>query len=361
MSASTLPALSVLASGLVTCLGFNGPASLAAMRAGVRHVRLTNLWDASAGEYVAAGKVDLPQWWPGAGKLADLVAPAIGECLKAATDATRTEARRIPLFLVLPRPDRPHLQARLDERLLEEIGFKLGLPLHPDSRLFPADRAATVSALVAARQWLSDSAEPYCVIAGVDSLIEPKLVDELLSRRRILSGDNSNGFSPGEAASAVLVGREGHGFADELQILGWGSGHEPATPDSEVPLRGDGLIEAIGQALQASGLSMQESHFRISDLNGEHDRFKEMTFAMLRYERHPRPLLNELWHPVEHVGEVGAAIGPLLLAVALHAGQRDYGVGSTALCTLSNDDGARACVVTRFRRLAGHLPAGSPR
>ncbi len=361
MSASTLPTLSVLASGLVTCLGFNGPASLAAMRAGVRHVRLTNLWDPFAGDYVAAGKVDLPQWSPGAGKLADLVAPAIGECFKAAMPATQTDARRIPLFLVLPRPDRPHLQARLDERLLGEIGFKLNLPVHAASRLFPADRAATVSALAAAQQWLVGNAEPYCVVAGVDSLIEPKLVDELLHRRRILSGGNSNGFSPGEAASAVLIGRDGHGFDSELQILGWGSGHEPATPESDVPLRGDGLIDAIGQALRVSGLSMQETHFRIADLNGEHDRFKEMTFAMLRYERQPRPLLNELWHPVEHVGEVGAAIGPLLLAVALHAGQRDYGVGSTALCTLSNDDGARACVVTRFRQPAGQPSTGSAR
>lgn len=352
---ATLPSISVLASGLVTCLGFNAPSSLAAMRAGIRNVRTTNLWDATVGEYVAAGKVDLPQWWPGAGKLAELVAPAISECLKAAEPVS---AREIPIFLVLPRTDRIHLQARLDARLLDDIAFRLNLPVHPASSLFTGDRAATVSTLAAAQQWLASQSAPYCVVAGVDSLIEPNLVQHLLERRRILSGNNSNGFSPGEAASAVLVGRDGHPFPDELEILGWGTGHESASPDSDEVLRGEGLIDAIGNALQASGISMPETHFRISDLNGEHDRFKEMTFAMLRYERQPRRHLNELWHPIEYIGEVGAAIGPMLLAVALHAGQKDYGVGPTALCTLSNDDGARGCIVTRYRHRAGRTGAG---
>lgn len=347
-SMPSLPSLSVLASGLVTCLGFNGPASLAAMRAGIRHVRTTNLWDPRAGDYIAAGKVDLPHWWPGLGKVVELVAPPIGECLRAALPV---ESGDIPIFLVLPRPDRPHLGVRLDERVLEALAFRLGLPVHPDSRLFPEDRAATVQALAAAQQYLATGRAPYCVIAGADSFIEPRWVDHLLEQRRILSGDASNGFSPGEAGSAVLVGRDGHPFDDELRLLGWGTGHESATPDSDVPLRGDGLIEAIGQALSASHLTLHETQFRISDLNGEHDRFKEMTFAMLRYERQPRALLNELWHPIEYIGEAGAALGPLLLAVALHAGRNDYGVGPTALCTLSNDDGARACIVTQYRSL----------
>ena len=43
------------------------------MRSGIRNVSEANLWDAETGEYLTAGKVALPQWWVGIGKLADLV------------------------------------------------------------------------------------------------------------------------------------------------------------------------------------------------------------------------------------------------------------------------------------------------
>lgn len=342
---AALPPISVLASGLVTCGGFNAPATLAALRAGVRAIRETNLWDATAGEYIAAGKVDLPQWWIGSGKWAELVAPAIAECLQAAAPVA---AQDIPVMLVLPTTDRPHLPAGVDARLLEEIAFRLDLRPHADSRVLCGDRVATVAALAEAQRWLAAHPGGRCVVAGVDSFIEPQLVQLLLKQRRVLSGDSTNGFSPAEAGAAVLVAGPGHGFPGELAVLGWGLGREAATPSSDEPLRGDGLIAAIEQALQAAGLTMFETDFRISDLNGEHDRFKEMALATLRFERHPRADLHELWHPAEFIGEVGASIGPLLLAVALHAGQHDHGVGPTALCTLSNDDGARGCIVTRY-------------
>jgi 3-oxoacyl-[acyl-carrier-protein] synthase-1 len=91
-------------------------------------------------------------------------------------------------------------------------------------------------------------------------------------------------------------------------------------------------------------------HFRITDLNGEHYKFKEMTLAMVRYQRKPKPKLFDLWHPIEHIGDVGAAIGPLVLGVALHAGQKGYGNGPTVLCTFGNDDGERAAAVVTYHR-----------
>jgi 3-oxoacyl-[acyl-carrier-protein] synthase-1 len=54
--------LAIKASGMVTSVGFNAPATCAAIRAGIRNVNETNLWDAESGSYLAAGKVDLPHW-----------------------------------------------------------------------------------------------------------------------------------------------------------------------------------------------------------------------------------------------------------------------------------------------------------
>ena len=76
--------LAVVASGMVTALGFTAPATLAALRAGVSAVRETPWVDFESGEPLQGAKVALPHWWEGLGKLADLVAPAIYECLQAA-------------------------------------------------------------------------------------------------------------------------------------------------------------------------------------------------------------------------------------------------------------------------------------
>ena len=68
--------LAVVASGLVTGLGFNAPATLAALRAGLSAVRETPWKDHGSGDPIKGSRVSLPHWWEGTGKLADLVAPA---------------------------------------------------------------------------------------------------------------------------------------------------------------------------------------------------------------------------------------------------------------------------------------------
>ena len=98
---------------------------------------------------------------------------------------------------------------------------------------------------------------------------------------------------------------------------------------------------------------MDDLQYRITDLNGEHYKFKEMALAMMRFPYKPKPRLFDLWHPIEYVGEVGAAIGPIVLAIALDAGRKNYGVGPSVLCTFGNDDGARAAIVANFV-----IPAG---
>jgi 3-oxoacyl-[acyl-carrier-protein] synthase-1 len=186
-------------------------------------------------------------------------------------------------------------------------------------------------------------------VAAVDSLVQQNLTEYYLDQRRMLTPRNSNGFSPGEAGSAVLVSSVVGSPAGELQILGTGMGQENATIGLEEPLRGDGLTQAIGEAFRDAEVRIEDVHYRITDLNGEHYKFKEMIVAMMRYERKPKPKLFDLWHPIEYIGDVGAAIGPIVLGVALHAGQKSYGVGPTVLCTFGNDNGERAAIVVHFQ------------
>jgi 3-oxoacyl-[acyl-carrier-protein] synthase I len=340
-----MTALAIKAAGMVTAVGFNAASSCAAMRSGISGVRQTNLWDPESGTYLAAGKVSLPQWWVGLGKLADLVAPAILECWK---EAEPIPPQSIPVLLGVASTDRPFRLADLDTQILPEIEHRLGSRLHRASRVVSRDRVSAIAGLRAAGQLIAGGQAPCVIVAAVDSLLVHELKDHYLSQRRLRTPDNSNGFSLGEAGSAVLVVPSGSTPGPELRILGFATAHEPAFIGSDQPVRGQGLTEAIREALADAGVTMQEIHFRITDLNGEHYKFKEMALAVNRFPRKRVEEIFDVWHPAEVVGDVGAAIGPMVLGVSLYASRKGYGIGPTILCTFSNDDGERAALVLHY-------------
>jgi len=337
--------LSVLASGLVTAIGFNSVSALAALRAGVSGIRETHLADRQSGDPLLGGKVDLPHWWEGLDKVVDLAAPAIDECLLAALPE---DAERIPLLVGVAAPDRPGRWEGLDTRLLEKIELKLDIDHHPDSRIIAKGHTSGIYAMVAAYDILHKRKAHYCIIAGVDSTLQQDTVDAYASQRRIMTEENSNGFFPGEAGAAVLVTLGGWNRGPQLHIRGLGFAHEPAPIASEEPFRGEGLTEAVRAALQDAGLTLEDLAWRLTDMTGEHYKFKEASFAAGRLASGNREDIFDLWHPVEYLGEIGAAMVPTLLAWALHAGQKGYAPGARALCHVGSDGADRAAWVTEF-------------
>jgi len=341
-----MPSLVVKASGMVTAVGFNSEASCAAIRAGISGIKEVNLWDYEAGEYLSGAKVGLPQWWEGLEKLADLVAPAIHECLIAAGP---NPADQIPILLGVAATDRPMRNDQLDKQILDEISLRLETPLHPDSVVIPRGQVSAVVGLNVSQRLVAEQGVSHCIVAGVDSFLHQELVEVYMNRLRLLTTSNSNGFIPGEAGTAVLVQPAMSSENCQLSILGMGMARESATIDSEDPLRGDGMTKAVGNALAESGLTIFDVSYRITDINGEHYKFKEALLAAMRFEHgRSRRELFDLWHSIEYLGEVGAAIGPCVLSVALHAGQHEYAPGDVVLCHFGNDDGERAAIVAKF-------------
>jgi 3-oxoacyl-[acyl-carrier-protein] synthase-1 len=339
--------VAVTAAGMVTPVGFNYASSCAAIRAGISGIREANLWDAESGEYLTAGKVDLPHWWEGIGKLADLVAPAIHECFERAGGI---KAREIPILLGVASPDRPCRLEGLDEQILDEVEFRLEVPHHPSSKVIPRGNVSGTAAIQEARQLMGRGLVPACIVAGVDSYLQQSVMEAYMEERRILTPPNSNGFIPGEAGCAVLVEPAGARHRDELEILGVGIAREPATIQSDKPSRGDGITQAVRQAFTESGLTIYDTAYRLADLNGEHYKFKEAIFAEGRFMNRRYEGFYDLWHPIECTGEIGAANAPCILAVAFLASQKRYAPGDTTLCHFSNDDGERAALIVRFQR-----------
>lgn len=337
--------LAVIATGMVTPVGLNSAASCAAMRAGISGVAFEGVWDVESGDYISAGKVELPHWWVGLGKLAELVVPAINECLQA---AKQTPPTSIPILLGVADRNRPHRFARLEESLLQLVESRLNLAHNPDSILIPLDRVSGVVAIDHAQKILKSGRSNLCIIAGVDSFVQQNVVDAYNAQRRVLTPGNPDGFIPGEAGCAVLLALAGDPNRDELEILGTGAAKEDAGIDSGIPTRADALTESIRSALAQANLAMHDTAYRITDLNGEQFKFKEAAFAEGRLMQKKLVEIYDLWHPNEYLGDVGAAIVPCVLGVAFVAGQKEYAPGPRAICHFSNDDGRRAAVVTHY-------------
>ena len=163
---------------------------------------------------------------------------------------------------------------------------------------------------------------------------------------RLLSGDNSNGFIPGEAAASVLL--SGSGGPGSMVIGGIGLAREAATISSGEPLRADGLRAAIFAALEEAGLAMHDMDWRMTDVSGEQYYFKEAALAMTRTLKQ-RVEEMDIEHPAECVGETGAAALPIMLGAALAAHRKGYSKGPSVLAHLSDDAGARAAIVLSYK------------
>jgi 3-oxoacyl-[acyl-carrier-protein] synthase-1 len=341
-------ALAVTGAGMVTAVGYNAPASLAALRAGISGIATQAWQDPLSGEPFRCARVSLPQRWGGARLFADLVAPAILECLQAAgEDALQS----IPILLGISEPNRAGRPPGLEREILDVLHGRLGCTGNKYSRVFPAGQTGCAQAMLAAQNLIEARRAHAVVIAGVDSFVERVTLESYAYRRRILSPANFNGFLPGEAGTAVLVTALPPQFGG-IRITGCGFAQELATIEDTKPFRGEGMTRAVRTALQGAGVDYERISLRVSDVSGEHYKFKEALFAAMRMENGPRAESPDLWHPIEFLGEIGAAILPCLFAWVAHAIRLDYAPGVKVLCHVGNDAGERAAFVVE-----GHAAA----
>jgi 3-oxoacyl-[acyl-carrier-protein] synthase-1 len=335
--------IAILATGMVTGVGLNAPASCAAIRCGLTNFAETRFMD-STGEWIVGSEVPLEKPWRGRAKLVHMVAPAIQECLDAANEG---QADQIPLLLCVAEKTRPGRLEGLDDKLLDEVQSELGVIFHSSSHIIPEGRVGGALAIKEAEEILYQRHLPYCVVAGADSYLVAGTLTEYENRERILTPANSNGFIPGEAGAAVLLGTPSYNSNHKLIIPGIGFGTETATIESEEPLRADGLVQAIKESLTDSNLKMADLDYRITDISGEQYGFKEASLALTRILR-DRKEEFDIWHPADCIGEVGASIGPVMLAVLSAALQKNYSPGRSALAHFANDEGRRAAMTVTF-------------
>ncbi len=118
---------------------------------------------------------------------------------------------------------------------------------------------------------------------------------------------------------------------------------------ADLPLRGDGMTSAYKRAMDQAGVTLAGIEYRLSDLIGEAYFFKQTALAALRLER-GRSAFQDIWSPAETLGNVGAAVVPLMIGWALEAFEKGYDPGSPLLIEASGDNGACGAAVFHTAR-----------
>ena len=238
-----------------------------------------------------------------------------------------------PLLLALP------IGADVPRGIIEMLALQAGVGLEPSaSRWVPGGRATSLSLLLEAKRMI-DAGVPEVIVGGIDSYIDLRVLSALSLEDRLTTEQQSDGFAPGEGAAFVLIaGRRQDGVCT---LEGIGSGREEGTRDSDVPYRGEGLARAfaeLGECTQAPAQAVYTS------FNGERYWTRELGVAVLR----SRELLEDgvsFEHPAQVFGDLGAATGVSLLALACEQVRRG-GLGC-GLVYASSDTGERSAVTLR--------------
>ncbi|PDT81709.1 3-oxoacyl-ACP synthase [Sinorhizobium sp. BJ1] len=330
--------IDIVSIGMVTAVGLDAPSACAAMRARLDGFQETRFLG-SGGDWLIGAPVPLPRNWIGEKRIAHLAAGAICEAFQTVPEARGQTA----LILCLAEEGRPGRPAPDGPRLLSRVGEIAESPPHGRSRIVAHGRPSGHVALERARRILAAGEAPYVMIAGVDSYLTAAAMTHYLADNRLLTPENPNGFIPGEAAAAVLCAPPGNG---RIRLLGLGLAREPAYiyNHADLPFRGDGMTSAYRAALAEAGIEMNRIGYRISDVIGESYFFKQSALASLRLVRGHHGF-QDFWSPTESVGNVGAAVVPMMAGMAMTAACKGYNAGEPVLIEASGDDGGCGAAV----------------
>lgn len=230
---------------------------------------------------------------------------------------------------------------------LKMLAVQVGACFDPAGSIAaPRGRAAGLMALSQAVSRINGGQAELIVVGGVDCLIDLYVLGTLDRERRIRGETVSDGFTPGEGAAFLLVASEAaagrHGIVPLARVLGTGGGVEPGHLYSDEPYLGEGLAAAVSATLEAAQLpSPLRSVF--CSFNGERYWAKEFSVARIR---NSECFADEaqMEHPAECFGDLGAAHGAALIALAGHGLAGGYRPGP-ALVYASSDRGDRAAAV----------------
>lgn len=338
------PSIAITASGMVTSVGIDSPSACAAIDCAIDNFQDTGFQDL-AGQWQIGSEVVLEYPYRGQAKLLKMAVRASGECLLNRPDIA---AGSIALILCLPESHRAGRVLENDNTFFQLLQHELDCTFSSLSRILTHGHTGVAVALKHSRELLAEPSIDACLIVGVDSLLVNKTLRSFEQQDRLLTSEYSDGFIPGEGASALLVEQAQGLSCPHMLCCGLGFATEPEPINSVGASRADGLVSAINKALAEACLAMHDMQYRVTDLSGEHYYFKEASLALSRTLRTPVDEFDMV-HPADCIGEVGAACGGLVLAYQYNSMSIKADYSHNVLAHFGDDDGKRTAIILSFK------------
>lgn len=340
--------------GASTPVGRDAFSSAAAVRAGISGFTEHPHMEDTDGEPM---RVAMAPWLEadceGLDRFEALLIPALKQALAPIAERADPDLR-VALAVGLP-SKRPGLAPNLWDDLRVRVAQQLPSRFAAEAA-FPVGHAAGLVGLRAAWPRVASGEFDACVVAGVDSYMEPETL-EWLEQNDQLHGagplNNAWGFIPGEGAGAVLLvtgtSLERLRLESLGRVLDVGRGFEESRITTETVCIGTGLTTAFRGALTGlpPGAKVTDA---FCDLNGERYRADEFGFATLR-TREYFEAASDFVAPADSWGDVSAASGPLGLMLSVIASRKSYALGPYALVWASSEGGERAAALLECPRV----------
>ncbi|VAW59615.1 hypothetical protein MNBD_GAMMA08-2637 [hydrothermal vent metagenome] len=271
----------------------------------------------------------------------ELALPALTETFESA-NLNRADLTKTALYLSLPQTDEITFNMGFSN-FIPELCKRTGLSGLADTCINQLGHTGVFALINRAVDSLEAGTLNYCIVGGVDSYLLSDRLAFLDKNWRIRSDRNVDGFIPGEASVMLMLETEANakqrGANIIAKISAISEAEEPNVIYSEKTSSGSGLTEAIRGILDQTGTNNCFESVYCS-LNGESYYAFEWGLQLTRLNK-AFEKMNNLVHPAEYVGDVGAATGGLLIACAATALQQGVLADNKALLWTSADDNKR--------------------
>ncbi len=315
-------------------LGLDALQTAMAVRAGLLEPRSCDFLDKRNNRIGCVRARWLPDDLHGVERWLALAVPALAEASRGWGEEP------LPLWVAVPEADRPDDDPAVGG-MLDELARGAELVIAPKkSGLVRGGQAAFVEALLQAERQLEAGA-PAAIVGGVDSYFHPDTLRWLDEGYRLHAPRALDGFIPGEGAAFALLEREGDARVEITQV--------DQAIERSVAADEPNLAQAL-TALMREALGDDAAAWVLSDINGEAHRVSEWEKVAIRCGLRGERVVHQ--RLPGDLGDVGAATGALMLAVASSFWHAGCAPRDRALMMLASERGERGVFVAERRRAA---------
>jgi len=346
--------IAVTGFGAITPVGENAAQSYAAFRAGLvaisEHAYLNCLpeepeWDMPLPLY-AAHVPALDPTQQGLERFLQLSIPALEEALEHAK-LLRSALPATGLLVATPYPT-GIAELELQQNLVGQLRARMGLSGLSNHQVLCSGHTGLAEALRRAAIALQQNKLQHVILLAVDTYLLKERISYYDERWRIKSERGVDGFTPGEAACALVVElastAEDRNANVQGLIKGYGFGQEANPINGQKASTGEGLRQAINNAISISDNADARFIKHYADFNGESYFAYEIGLLQPRFSM-AFAELEETVYPATCFGDTGAACAALSVAFACLEGRTKTNKETCSLITSAGDSGNRAALI----------------